>query len=294
MDNWSIYQKILEDAQVATGVRQVAMTKLDPATDRVAIVSLTGLGSKSFQRGLAVVRRVIPGFDPLGISFDAGVNELNSTIYHEGISVQAPLKDLADGIVNSVILAAAAKFHLSVYGLVCPLWVNGSVFGSIGFNSRKPLDQKQRLVCEAFASQAALTLENSRLAEQLSNQIETMERLTKKLPSSDASLTNIEAGANDPIMFEDIIFDPSSRTTILGGETLHLTPQEYSLLAFFLKNPRKALSREQLSQEVWGYKDESGSNFVDVTIMRLRGKLENGNRPRLIHSVRGYGYILRK
>ena len=102
----------------------------------------------------------------------AGVNELNSTIYHEGISVQAPLKDLADGIVNSVILAAATKFHLSVYGLVCPLWVNSSVFGSIGFNSRKPLDQKQRLVCEAFASQAALTLENSRLAEQLSNRSE--------------------------------------------------------------------------------------------------------------------------
>jgi two-component system response regulator MprA len=92
----------------------------------------------------------------------------------------------------------------------------------------------------------------------------------------------------------DLRVDLNAREAFRGGEVLKLTPREYELLAFFARHPNQALSREQLCQHVWGYAFEGESNFIDVAIKELRRKMEEGGKPRLIQTVRGYGYALRE
>jgi two-component system, OmpR family, response regulator MprA len=99
---------------------------------------------------------------------------------------------------------------------------------------------------------------------------------------------------DDTLAFSDVQIDRRAREARRDGQPLPLTPREYDLLTAFLEHPRQALSREQLSQLVWGYGFEGESNFVDVAVMDLRRKLEAGSRPRLLQTVRGYGYALRE
>lgn len=96
------------------------------------------------------------------------------------------------------------------------------------------------------------------------------------------------------LQFADVQLDTRTREAARGGMPLQLTPREYQLLAFFMQHARQALAREQLCQHVWGYAFEGESNFVDVAIKELRRKLEAGDRPRLVQTIRGYGYALRE
>jgi two-component system response regulator MprA len=96
------------------------------------------------------------------------------------------------------------------------------------------------------------------------------------------------------LSFSDVSLYLSSREAFRSEQPLPLTPREFDLLEMFLKHPRQVLTREQLSQHVWGYAFEGESNFVDVAVMELRKKLESRNQPRLIQTIRGLGYILRE
>jgi DNA-binding response OmpR family regulator len=89
----------------------------------------------------------------------------------------------------------------------------------------------------------------------------------------------------------DLILDEPARLVRRGGETLELTPIEFQLLAFLMRNRGVVLSRLQISSQVWGY-EEHDPNLVPVHMGNLRRKLE-ASGPRLIHTVRGHGYVLR-
>jgi two-component system response regulator MprA len=99
--------------------------------------------------------------------------------------------------------------------------------------------------------------------------------------------------AGKSLAYEDVVLDPETKEVSRGGETLRLTPNEFKLLETFLRHPRRVLTREQLAQQVWGIAYEGESNFIDVAVKELRRKLEAGGRPRLIQTVRGFGYALR-
>jgi two-component system response regulator MprA len=98
----------------------------------------------------------------------------------------------------------------------------------------------------------------------------------------------------DCLSYADVSVDLGTREAFRGGEPLELTPREYELLLTFMQHPRLALSREQISQRVWGYAFEGESNFVDVAVKELRKKLEAGGRDRIIQTLRGFGYALRE
>ncbi|MFG1754813.1 response regulator transcription factor [Streptosporangium sandarakinum] len=91
----------------------------------------------------------------------------------------------------------------------------------------------------------------------------------------------------------DLRMDTAGREVTRAGERLELTRTEYLLLELFMLHPRQVLTREQILGEVWGFDFEPSSNSLDVYIMYLRRKTEAGGRPRLIHTVRGVGYVLR-
>ncbi len=96
------------------------------------------------------------------------------------------------------------------------------------------------------------------------------------------------------LTFADVTLDPQHREVTRGGQHISLTRTEFALLQAFMENPRKVLERNTLLNEVWGFEFPATANSLEVYIGYLRRKTEAGGRPRLIHTVRGVGYVLRE
>jgi len=89
----------------------------------------------------------------------------------------------------------------------------------------------------------------------------------------------------------DLQLDTVRHQAVRNGVTIPLTRREYNLLEFFLRHPYSLVTRRQLEEEVWGYDYDPGTNIVDVYINHLRKKIDHAYNIKLIHSVRGRGYI---
>ncbi|MCT1458144.1 response regulator transcription factor [Aestuariimicrobium sp. p3-SID1156] len=95
-------------------------------------------------------------------------------------------------------------------------------------------------------------------------------------------------------VFEDLRLDPQTREVTRGGRRISLTRTEFALLNVFMDQPRKVLDRGWLLNEVWGFDFPTTANSLEVYIGYLRRKTEGEGEPRLIHTVRGIGYVLRE
>jgi two-component system response regulator MprA len=102
-----------------------------------------------------------------------------------------------------------------------------------------------------------------------------------------------ENGSLQTLAFEDLRLDPRAHEAWRGERELALTRTEFLLLEMFLRHPRQVLSRSTIFEQVWGYDFGSSSNSLGVYIGYLRRKTEDGDEPRLLHTVRGVGYVLR-
>ena len=98
----------------------------------------------------------------------------------------------------------------------------------------------------------------------------------------------------DTLRFEDLELDLRRRVVRRGARELEVTPTEFSLLELFLRNPERVLTRSEIFESVWGFDFGASSNALRVYIGYLRRKTEEGGEPRLLHTVRGVGYVLRK
>jgi two-component system response regulator MprA len=99
--------------------------------------------------------------------------------------------------------------------------------------------------------------------------------------------------ARSRLVLADLTMDRVRHEVWRGERLLELTRTEYDLLEMFLEHPRQVLSREQLIKAIWGVDFSPASNPIDVYVMYLRRKTESGDEPRLVHTVRGVGYVLR-
>ena len=97
-----------------------------------------------------------------------------------------------------------------------------------------------------------------------------------------------------PLRFADLELDPSAREVRRGGRRIELSRTEFSLLELFLEHPRQVLTRSAIFERVWGYDFGATSNALGVYVGYLRRKTEAGGEPRLLHTVRGVGYVLRE
>jgi two-component system response regulator MprA len=97
-----------------------------------------------------------------------------------------------------------------------------------------------------------------------------------------------------PRSFADLSLDPVACRACRGARVIELTRTEYLLLELLLRNPGRVLTREVIFDRVWGYDFGPRSKALDVYIGYLRRKTEGGGEPRLIHTVRGFGYVLRE
>lgn len=91
----------------------------------------------------------------------------------------------------------------------------------------------------------------------------------------------------------DVVMNLGTREVSRGGRSVLLTPREFALLECLLRTPENVVTRTQLSQQVWGYQFDPGTNVVDVAVQRLRRKIDEGFATPLIQTVRGVGYSLK-
>ncbi|QFQ02891.1 Response regulator MprA [Corynebacterium urogenitale] len=99
---------------------------------------------------------------------------------------------------------------------------------------------------------------------------------------------------NEPLRFEDLTLNPETREVARNGRQISLTRTEFALLELLMAHPRKVLSRTTILEEVWGHDFPTSGNALEVYIGYLRRKTEEHKEPRLIHTVRGVGYVLRE
>ena len=109
-----------------------------------------------------------------------------------------------------------------------------------------------------------------------------------------ALLRRSQPTEGEALRFMDLSLDTSSREVKRGNNVIQLTAQEFDLLELFLRHPRQVLRRDMIYEKVWGYDFGGESNVIEVYMRYLRSKLEAGGQPKLIHTVRGVGYVLRE
>lgn len=108
--------------------------------------------------------------------------------------------------------------------------------------------------------------------------------LSRRLPAEE--ITNV-------LKVGDLSLDTASQTAERGGQLIKLSAREYSLLEFMMRNPGIVLSRDRIEQAIYNYDFEGGSNVVDVYIRYLRKKIDSDFPTKLIHTIRGSGYVLK-
>ncbi len=102
------------------------------------------------------------------------------------------------------------------------------------------------------------------------------------------------ATAQAPLLrLADLTLDPARRTVKRGEEVISLTNREFALVEYFMRNPGRVLTRTMIAEHVWDYSFDSDTNVIDVYVNYLRKKIDAGRERKLIHTVRGVGYVLK-
>lgn len=116
---------------------------------------------------------------------------------------------------------------------------------------------------------------------------ELLARLRVLLRRRSGQTTNV-------LEYGGLVMDLNSRTVTRDGTGITLSSKEFAVLEYLLRNPGRVLSRDKIENHVWNYDFEGGSNVVDVYIRYLRKKIDNGFNKKLLHTIRGAGYVLRE
>lgn len=123
---------------------------------------------------------------------------------------------------------------------------------------------------------------------------ELLARVRSLVRRAAANSIGAKTTSETQLSFEDLHLNADTREVKRGERAIFLTRTEFALLQLLMESPRKVLSRNTILEEVWGYGFSSSGNALEVYIGYLRKKTEGGGEPRLIHTVRGVGYVLRE
>ena len=108
------------------------------------------------------------------------------------------------------------------------------------------------------------------------------------------ALLRRKAEAGPPLLqVEELVLDPARHLVTRGGERIDLTSKEFALLEYFMRNAGRVLSRAMISEHVWDYDFDTETNVIDVYVNYLRRKIDSGREKKLIHTVRGSGYVFK-
>ncbi len=108
-----------------------------------------------------------------------------------------------------------------------------------------------------------------------------------------AHLRRVQEENSDSLQFEDLSLNRRTREVFRGDRAIDLTVKEFDLLEYLLSHPRQVFTRDQILEHVWGYDFMGDSNIIEVYVRYLRLKLEENQEKRLVHTIRGVGYVIR-
>ena len=109
-----------------------------------------------------------------------------------------------------------------------------------------------------------------------------------------AGVRKSEGTPSNRYVLADLVLDTATHEVSRGGKPIRLSSKEYAMLEYLIRNRGMVLSREKIENAVWGYDYEGGTNVVDVYIRYLRQKIDDNSDVKLIHTIRGSGYILKE
>lgn len=109
-----------------------------------------------------------------------------------------------------------------------------------------------------------------------------------------AILRRKQEKADNRLQLGDLVIDAVTRTVTRGNKPIELTNKEYALLEYFIRNPGRVLSRTMIAEHVWDYQFDPMTNVIDVYVNYLRQKIDRGFEKKLIHTIRGVGYVIRE
>jgi two-component system, OmpR family, copper resistance phosphate regulon response regulator CusR len=95
------------------------------------------------------------------------------------------------------------------------------------------------------------------------------------------------------LQIEDLMLNPATREVTRGGQRIELTSKEYALLEYFMRNAGRVLTRPMIAEHVWNLDFDTFTNVIDVYVNYLRNKIDRGRERKLIHTIRGSGYVLK-
>jgi len=108
------------------------------------------------------------------------------------------------------------------------------------------------------------------------------------------ALLRRKAEVGPPLLqVEDLVLDPARHLVTRGGERIDLTSKEFALLEYLMRNAGRVVTRAMISEHVWSYDFDTETNVIDVYVNYLRRKIDSGGEKKLIHTVRGSGYVLK-
>ncbi len=108
----------------------------------------------------------------------------------------------------------------------------------------------------------------------------------------EAILRRAEMSSNHILTAGDLTMDIKNRCVKRGDKEINLSPKEFSLLEFFLRNKNQVLTRKRIAEQVWGYHFDTGTNLVDVYVYYVREAIDKGHSCKLINTVRGQGFVM--
>jgi len=117
--------------------------------------------------------------------------------------------------------------------------------------------------------------------------------LEELLARVEALMRRPKAIASPALKVADLVVDTAARTVTRGSKPIELTPKEYAVLEYLIRHAGRVMPRTLITEYAWDYHFDPGTNIVDVVITRLRKKIDQGQEPKLIHTVRGVGYVVK-
>ncbi|NQW20106.1 MAG: winged helix-turn-helix transcriptional regulator [Chloroflexi bacterium] len=288
------HNRIARLAADLTPAAFACLATFDSDSEEITITSVSGTSTQLFSQVNNSARRSHSGWHPT-ITTGSNVNPMIQTLFHGKKSITAPVKDVMSGAISPTLMNSSFARFSECWCIGIPIIIDDSTYAALFFASPDRLTKSQEEVCKAFTEQCTKSMSNLLKERSLTEQIEKLTEQRRLVQINDPlCLTQRrDATTRTPRSFGDIRLSLDTQTGMRGERKLNLTRREFDLLDTFLQSPRTALSRIQIISRVWIERNGISSNVLSVTIKNLREKLEAEGEPRVIHSLRAYGYVLK-
>ena len=203
-----------------------------------------------------------------------------------GLEEQRYQADLVDDGMEGLRLASGGRYDLVVLDLRLP--------GMNGLEVLRTLrDRGTTVPILVLTAQDAVDFKVQALRSGADDYVTKPFAFEELLARVEALARRPRALATQLLRVGDLTLDRDTREVKRGAEVIELTPKEYAVLEYLMRHAGKVMSRTLITEYAWGYHFDPGTNIVDVVINRLRKKVDSGHAEKLVHTVRGVGYVVK-